>query len=159
MVRRPDRKTTRLSGRHRTEAAGCVPSRSGHSPGESSAAWSRELMGTLAGQNRRGQKGQDILEAPSSCPQRCRLRPPTLTQTPPAHGETGQRKIQGQAQGSAEAHTTSARRDGPVQDPGTGPGQRGSAGRDETCHCGRAVNPHKFQTDQEGKHSNVFIII
>ena len=60
-------------------------------------------MGTLAGQNRRGQKGQDILEAPSSCPQRCRLRPPTLTQTPPAHGETGQRKIQGQAQGSAEA--------------------------------------------------------
>lgn len=64
--------------RHRTEAVGCVPPRSGHSPGESITAWSREPMSMLAGQNRRGQKGQDILEAPSSCPQRCRLQPRPL---------------------------------------------------------------------------------
>lgn len=42
---------------HRTEVAGHVPPRSEHSPGESNSARSRELMSTLAGQNRREQKG------------------------------------------------------------------------------------------------------
>lgn len=119
---------------HRTEAAGCVSPRSEHSPGESNTARSRELMSTLAGQNRREQKGHPEREQwPDSM-----LQSKTIT---------------------TKTSNTSTWRHRLAQNPGTDPSQHKDLGLDENCHCGKTFNSYKFQRDQELKYNNVFIII